>query len=160
MPAMNQMTAAEARALGLIPGGSTTKKPKRVYVSKARWDAWRVDGGIVLVVPENMPSINQWKDWHWAKKKRFLDRLTENLTSLAMVLGWPRYEKARVEVVHYFRTSRRRDSGDNYAPKFILDALRYAGILAEDNSEVLQVPEPVFKVDKECFRTEVWIYED
>lgn len=115
-------------------------------------------GGIVLVVPENMPSLNKWKKWHWAKQKRYLDMLTESLTGLAMVIGWPRYDKARVEIVHYFRTSRRRDSGDNYAPKFILDALRYAEVLAEDNSEVLKVPEPVLKVDKEYFRTEIYVY--
>ncbi|MHB8122622.1 MAG: hypothetical protein ACYDG4_10755 [Desulfuromonadaceae bacterium] len=157
---MVRLSLKEARALGFIPGSIKPKKPKRLYVSKAQWDARRVDGGIVLTAPENMPSLNEWKKWHWAKQKRYLNILSESLTALAMVLGRPRYEKARVEVVHYFRTSRRRDSGDNYAPKFILDALRYAGVLEEDNSEVLKVPEPIFRVDKECYRTEIWIYDN
>ena len=157
---MVRLSLKEAKALGFLPGIAKPKKPKKVYVSKAKLDVRNVDGGIVLVVPENMPSLNEWMRWHWAKKKRYLDRLTKNFTDLAMVLGWPIFQRARVEVIHYFRTSRRRDSGDNYAPKFILDALRYAGVLAEDNSEVLKVPEPIFRVDKECYRTEIWIYDN
>lgn len=154
---MTRLSIQEARALGIIPGGKQ-EKPTRIFTSRAQWDARKVDGGILLVIPQNMPSLNEWKRWHWGNQKRYLDALTENLTNLAMVLGWPRFEKARVEVMHYFRTPRRRDSGDNYAPKFILDALRYAGVLAEDNSEVLKVPEPVFRVDRECFRTEIFVY--
>ncbi len=71
-----------------------------------------------------------------------------------MALNVPKFKKARVEVTHYFPVRRTRDK-DNATPKALLDALRYAGVIAEDNSDVLELPEPVFKLDRQAWRTEI-----
>ena len=134
------------------------KKPKRKRdpkLTKAILDAKRIENGILLIIPENMPSINQWKDWHWTKQAHFKKYLTEILSDLTLIAGCPRYEKARVEITHYHPVVRKRDSGDNYAPKFLLDALRYAGFIQEDHSGVLQVPEPKLLIDRSAWRTEI-----
>jgi len=60
--------------------------------------------------------------------------------------------------VYYFRTNRRRDQ-DNYAPKQLLDSMRKAGILADDNAEVLRLLPVEFQVDKDRPRTEVFVRE-
>jgi Holliday junction resolvase RusA-like endonuclease len=145
-----------------MPGGKSPKtkttRSRRIYINQTRWDARTIPGGVVFIIPENMPSLNLWKNWHWAAQDRFKKRLTENFYLLALHLGCPRYDRARVEVVHYHRTGNRRDA-DNYTPKAILDALRGAKVLVDDNAEVLVLPEPVFRVDKENWRTEVYVYD-
>lgn len=155
---MARLSQAQARRLGIAPAPkSKPKKPRRVYQTKALWDAaGLLDGTLLITIPASMPSLNEWSRWHWAKQKRYLDRLTQDLTMLVMAFRLPRLEKARVEVIHYHRVRRRRDP-DNAVPKFLLDALRYAGVLADDNAGVLELPEPVFRVDRERWRTEVLI---
>jgi len=155
---VTRLTLSQAKEMGIIPAPKSRKqRTGNVHITKAKWDAKRIDGGIVLVIPESMPSLNEWKLWHWAKQQRFKSRLSDNITLLALTLNRPRFEMARVEVVHYFRTNRRRDT-DNMAPKFLLDALHGAGVLVDDNSEVLELPEPVFKVDSTAWRTEIYVY--
>lgn len=150
--------SVSSRAALLTTPKTRTATSKKVLISKAQWDAQNIPNGIIFIVPENMPSLNVWKRWHWAKQKRFLDRLTYSIGLLAIRLGKPSFDKARVEVVHYHRIRNRHDP-DNYTPKFLLDALRYAGVLIEDNSKVLELPEPKFETDREAWRTEVYIYK-
>jgi Holliday junction resolvase RusA-like endonuclease len=87
-----------------------------------------------------------------------VEEMTENLTGLRRAFRIPRVERPRVQLVYYFATRRHRDP-DNYTGKFILDGLRHAGIIADDNSEVLQLPQPEFHVDRERPRTEILITE-
>ena len=158
---MTRFSATEAKRLGLT---SVSKKktsigrPIKTYTTKAQWQAQSAPGGILFILPENLPSLNVWKAWHWGKQDRFKKNLTHNLGILALTIGKPRFERARVEVRHFFRVQRRRDT-DNMAPKFLLDALREAGVLADDNAEVLEVPEARIGVDREYWRTEIWIFE-
>ena len=153
---MTRLTVKQARELGIIP--QAPKVARIQPVTKAKWDAKRIDGGVMLVIPENMPSFNQWKNWHWARQAQYKKELTEHIAALTLLVGRPMYQLARVEVVHYFRTRRRRDQ-DNQTPKFLLDALRYAGVIVEDHSEVLQLEPPRFELDRESWRTEVFIWQ-
>ena len=127
----------------------------------SKWDA-RVDPGppllIWICVPSLPPSLNVWSRKHWRVRHRLVEEMTNNLRLLALAKKIPRIEKAEVKMVYYFRDNRRRDP-DNYAPKFLLDGLRKSGIIAEDNSRVLRLPQPVFEVDGKDPRTEVWITE-
>lgn len=153
---MTRLSVKQAQALGIIPG----PKPKKqsLNVTKAKWDAERMPGGVKFIIPENMPSLNVWKNWHWAKQMEYKDYLTRCIHDLTFITGKPQYEKAKIEITHYFRVNRDRDF-DNAAPKFLLDALRYARVIQEDHSGVLQLPEPVFKMDRVCWRTEVSVWE-
>ncbi|MBW2672148.1 MAG: RusA family crossover junction endodeoxyribonuclease [Deltaproteobacteria bacterium] len=84
--------------------------------------------------------------------------MTNNLRLLALAANIPKIERAEVRLVYYFKDQRRRDP-DNYAGKFILDGLRKAGIISDDNAGVLRLPQPEFRVDRQAPRTEVWITE-
>lgn len=150
------LTEAQARKLLNQPIRKNVRcrKPAIVFQSKADWKLEMIKGGVLLTIPECMPSLNVWKDWSYYKQSEFKTRLTLSVSMLALKYRNMAKEKARVEISHYHRVDRERDP-DNYAPKFILDALKNAGLIVDDNSKVLELPEPKFFVDKEYFRTEV-----
>lgn len=153
---VTRISQARARELGLLP-----KKKKLITLPKptqAKWDAEVTPEETRITIPGELPSLNQWSRQHWAKRKEKLDNLTGCMRLLALAFKIPRYERPQVRVVYYFRVKRRRDK-DNYAPKFILDALRYAGIIAEDNADVLELLPVEFEVDAVSPRVEVWIKE-
>jgi len=110
------------------------------------WDA-RIepDGSVWLCVPGEPVSLNQLNT-------------TTGLRILKMTYKLPCFDCAEVQVVYYFRTNRRRDQ-DNFAPKLLLDAMREAGILADDNAEALRLLPVEFRVDKQRPRTEVFVRE-
>ena len=154
---MTRLSAKQARQLGIMPCPALKKKqPKE---ANCRWDAKILPGGCVWIsIPEIPPSLNVWSRWHWAKRNRYLNELSRNMTWLAKYAKLPRYDRATVQVVYYFGDLRPRDK-DNYSGKFLLDALRHGGIIAEDNSAVLGLPEPDFRVDKVSPRTEIFVWE-
>jgi crossover junction endodeoxyribonuclease RusA len=122
----------------------------------AKWDAEKREDGVFLVIPVIHPSVNVWKDWHWAKRDRYLRELTENITWLVLAKKLPLTRKATVEITYFFPDRRRRDT-NNYTPKFLLDALVYAGLILDDNAKEIRQPEPRFEIGGEYFRTEVYI---
>ena len=164
---MIRLTAKEAKENGLL-NPSKKKKPGKLQISRATWNAKASSStepgesikvvwlDVLFIIPENFPSMNVWKRWHWSKQAEYLKQLTKDIKLLRAMAKNPEFAKARVEVTHYFRTNRRRDK-DNQVPKFLLDALRYAGVIAEDNAEVLELPEPEFFVDPDAWRTEIRI---
>jgi len=127
----------------------------------ARWDA-RLEPGpprrIWLSIPYTPPSLNVWSRQHWSYRKRQVDEISGCLRWLAVVERLPCFARARVEVVYYFRDTRRRDP-DNFTPKTFLDGIRHAGLISDDNAAVLELPQARFEVDRQAPRTEVWITE-
>ena len=112
----------------------------------AKWDAEIRDDGVFLVIPEIHPSINVWKGWHWAKRGgRYLRELTENITWLVLAKRLPLTRKATVEIAYFFRTGAERYE-QLHAPKFLLDALVYAGLILDDNAKEIRQPEPRFEI--------------
>lgn len=128
---------------------------------KQNWEA-RVKAGPPLQVTINIPilppSLNVWARKHWRIRHQQIDAITEGLKLLAIEKQIPCIERAEVRLTYFFRDKRRRDP-DNYVGKFILDGLRKAGIIADDNAEVLKLPQPVFRVDPANPRTEINIVE-
>jgi len=129
---------------------------RRIPVSEAKWDLERRPEGFRLCLPMSMPSLNAWSRWHWTQKREFLNGLTDAVRVLVLEkcpsctpLG-----KCEIQVVHYFRVRRRRDQ-DNACPKFLLDALRRAGLIQDDNAEACAIMPPRFEVDSRAWRTEV-----
>lgn len=160
---MTRISTRQAKALGIIPGPKVPAKKKQKAKKKepetaAQWDVRVIPGGIWIQIPRIPPSLNEWSRWHWAKRDRYLKKLVWDLEWLVKAFGLPRFEAATVQVVYYFRTSRGRDK-DNYSGKFILDALRYAGVILDDRAELISLPEPEFRVDRERSRTEIFIWE-
>jgi Holliday junction resolvase RusA-like endonuclease len=151
---MLRLTVAEAAKLT-----KRQRKPvKRIRLTTATWEATVEPGRIWIQIPELPPSLNVWSRQHWTTRSKEVARLSADLTMLRLAHKIPTVAKPRVQVVYYFPTKRRRDA-DNYAPKYLLDGLRYSGIIADDNSEVLQLPQPEFHVDRERPRTEIYITE-
>lgn len=144
---MLRLTAAQAARL--------TKRHRPLSV-QATWDARAEPGRIWISIPELPPSLNEWSRRHWTVRAEAVETLTDELAKLRMAFRIPKVELPRVQLVYYFATRRHRDP-DNYAGKFLLDGLRHAGIIADDNAEVLQLPQPEFKVDWERPRTEILI---
>lgn len=143
---------------------------RKRYGGAAKQGAWYVSadldpetGAAVLRIPYGMVSLNVWKSWHWSERDQWLSALTSatSLCRSALILAHPGeaerlpYPKARVQVVHHFARTRRRDP-DNYAPKSLLDALRYSGWIQDDNAQVLDLPQPAFITDGKI-ETEVHI---
>jgi Holliday junction resolvase RusA-like endonuclease len=114
------------------------------------------DGSVWLCIPGEPVSLNQWTRQHWAKTRSILLKMTAEMQALATIHRLPRFERAEVRVVYYFRTNRRRDQ-DNYTPKQLLDSMRKADILADDNAQVLRLLPVEFRVDKQRPRTEVFV---
>lgn len=120
------------------------------------WDAYILPDGLWLALPLLPPSQNRYLRWHWAERRRYLDDLSENLGWLARARRLPVFEEATVYMTYLFRDRRHRDK-DNYNGKFLLDALKRAGILTDDRAELVRLPEPEFLVDRQYPRTEIWI---
>lgn len=76
-----------------------------------------------------------------------------------MALKLPRYHKAVVQIIYYCKTKRRRDPSDNYAPKFLMDALVQGGILVDDSGDLVDVAPVKIELDREGPRTEIFIWE-
>ena len=160
-----RLTNADIKRLGIVIDGDRghidrkqKPKPVTVKVPVVQWDAKIIPGGVWIQIPFPPPSLNVWKNWHWSKQAEFKTELAEAIRLLAIERRLPQFHQARIEITHYFKTKRRRDT-DNYCQKFIGDALVRAGILNDDNTELVEVPEPVLKVDKERPRTEIFVYE-
>lgn len=153
---MTRLSVQEARRMGIIAG--CQRKPKPVRLSTVQWDAKTFPGGIWLQVPFVPPSLNVWKNWHWAKQGRYKDELYQAMKLLALAGKLPKYERAVVQIIYYHRTNRRRDPADNWAPKFLMDALVRGGILVDDNGDLVDVQPVDMKVDPERPRTEVFIW--
>jgi hypothetical protein len=124
-----------------------------------QWGAKTFPGGVWIQIPQIPPSLNVWSRWHWAKRDRYLKQLTRDLGLIVKTYRLPRFEEATVQVVYYFPDARHRDK-DNYGGKFFLDALRYAGILKDDNADLISLPEPNFQVDRQRPRTELFIWSN
>ena len=111
-----------------------------------------------ITIPDKThPSLNQWSNWHWAKKGRVKKSWEEEIYYLSNKYNRPELEEAIVEIIYYFEQNRNRDK-DNYTPKFILDGLVKAGIIADDNDNNIFLNWKL-KVDKNNPRTEIKIKE-
>lgn len=65
-------------------------------------------------------------------------------------------DDCEIELRYFFPTNRRHDS-DNYTPKFFLDGLTEAGVLADDDFLHIHAMHIYGEIDKENPRTEITI---
>ena len=155
---MTRLNAAVVRKMRLYDEKKGKRAPKPVTLPTVKWDAKIFDGGVWIQIPFLLESMNKWLNWHWSVKMKYKDELSEAIHGLKLAFNLPKFKKATIQVIYYFAVNRRRDY-DNRNPKFLNDALVRAGILVDDNSELVRNTDPEFKKDKEKQRTEVFIWE-
>jgi len=153
------LSKREAAALGLIGKRKSGTTVKSTATKTCQWEANTFPGGVWIQIPFIPPSLNIWKNWHWAKQGRYKKKLYEAVRLLALSANLPKYERAVVQIVYYHSTNRRRDPADNWAPKFLMDALVRGGILVDDNGDLVDVQPVDMRVDPEKPRTEVFVWE-
>lgn len=137
-----------------------SKKKKRKckpVPTTAIWDARPMDNGAWIQIPEIPPSLNEWKGWHHMKQYKYKQYLYDQVEKLVMAFKLPKLKYARVLITYFFPNRQRRDIIDNYAPKFLMDALVHGGLLEDDRSDWVEVPRPVAKIDRKGSRVEVEI---
>jgi Holliday junction resolvase RusA-like endonuclease len=105
------------------------------------------------------PTLNQIKNMHWGTRRRLKELWQQEVAVAAIKAGRPKFERTKVQIVLFYDIKRKRDQ-DNLmgsAGKFLLDGLRYAGVIPEDDLETVVLPEIMVKIDRENPRVEIWL---
>lgn len=105
------------------------------------------------------PSLNKFagrsNTWEYRQQKK-------DWIDLVVVMCRPRpekpFEKARVTLTYFFKDDIRRDP-DNYSGKFILDGLKTAGIIKDDNFNCIELQLRKGGKDKVNPRVEIEVEE-
>jgi len=117
---------------------------------------------VILTIPRKPPpTINRIQSMHWAKRRKLKQLWQEEVAVAAMQAGRPTFTRARVQIILYYSAARRRDS-DNMlavAGKFLLDGLRYADVILDDDQATIELPEPIVEIDRKHPRVELEITE-
>lgn len=110
-----------------------------------------------ITIPKIPPTINKYigrsNIWEYQKDKKQYHELVR----LCTISNNPKYEKCKIRVTYYFKDKRRHDPS-NY-DKFLLDGLVEAGIIIDDNYDVIEEFTTIGKYDKNNPRVEVEINE-
>lgn len=153
---MTRLSLAQARELGILP-----KREKRPKLRTAvQWDARVILGGVWIQIPEIPPSLNVWKNWHWSKQNQYKQDLYDAIGKLKLAFHLPQIKYARIDITYYFPTKRGRDLTDNFAPKFLNDALVKGGLLVDDRTEYIGLPNLRAEIDRERPRVEITIWRE
>ncbi len=91
-----------------------------------------------ITIPATPPSANVWNRMHFHDQDDLVKDWAPVVNAACGVAGRAWFERARVEIVMYFKDRRRRDL-PNYlltADKLIIDHLK-GRVIPDDNSEVL-----------------------
>jgi len=117
---------------------------------------------VTFVIPRQPPpSLNAMQRMHWAQRMEIKDTWAEEIAVAAKEAGKPQFKRAEVRLRLYYRTHRRRDADNAIggAGKVILDALRKAGVIRDDHTDAIRLPEPVIAVERENPRGEIELRE-
>ncbi len=150
---MLRLTTSEARKLGIVVNKKTgrAKMKRRIPEPIVKQEA----GKLTITIYDIPPSLNDWKDLHWAAKAK-VKKQWENLL-IVLLRGCKRVEKPVVRITYYPEVDRDRDK-DNYAPKFLMDGLKKSGIIRDDSTKVVDLDWSIGPV-VEIGRTEIVIWE-
>lgn len=111
-----------------------------------------------LVIPRKPPpTMNRIQSMHWAKRRKLKEMWQQEVAIATIAAGSPTFKRARVQIILYYSAARRRDS-DNViaaAGKMLLDGLRYAGVIPDDDQSTIELPEPMIELDRKNPRVEI-----
>lgn len=117
---------------------------------------------VQLVIPRKPPpTMNRIKNMHWSKRRKLKELWQDEVALAALQAGRPIFKRARVQIILYYSAARRRDA-DNIiagAGKMLLDGLRYAGVIPDDDMETIELPEPIVEIDRKHPRVVLEITE-
>lgn len=117
---------------------------------------------VTFVIPRQPPpSLNAMQRMHWAQRMEITDTWAEEIAVAAKEAGKPQFKRAEVRLRLYYRTHRRRDADNAIGgpAKVILDGLRDAGVIPDDDTNTIRLLEPVIGVDKANPRVEIELRE-
>ncbi|HHY37182.1 MAG TPA: hypothetical protein GX518_05790 [Firmicutes bacterium] len=105
------------------------------------------------------PTLNQIKDMHWGTRCRLKEMWQQEVAVAAMNVGRPKFIQTEVQIVLFYDRERKRDQ-DNLmaaAGQFILDGLRYADVIPDDDLSTVVLPEIRVEIDREKPQVEIWL---
>ena len=114
-----------------------------------------------FTLPYELPSLNEWSKWHWAKQAKERKKYeAEFLVQKMNDFGMQRYVIFPIKrcsiIVKSYRFSLITDP-DNRIVKGLLDALVNQGIIEDDNDRVIGKLDYQQFVDRKNRRTEIEI---
>ena len=119
-----------------------------------------------FTLPYEIPSLNKWSKWHWAKqakeRKRYEDEFLFQKSEYRYLghgihSNFP-LKNVSIHVISY-RFQLITDA-DNRILKGVLDALVNQGIIEDDNEKVIGIPTFEQHVDRKNRRTVIEIMEE
>jgi len=115
---------------------------------------------VTLVIPRKPPpTYNRLNKMHWAKRRDLKTTWEWEVLDAAARAGRPTFQRARIQIVLYYGLARRRDP-DNLlggAAKFLLDGLRLAKVIPDDDLTTIELPEVQVEIDRKNPRVEIEI---
>ena len=110
-----------------------------------------------LIIKEIPPSANKFNNLHWAEKAKIKQDWEWLIFQEATEMRLFNRKLTSVEILVqiYFADQRRRDFDNYMAFKGILDGLKKARVIIDDNYKVVKRLSYEFYVDKENPRTEI-----
>jgi len=120
----------------------------------AKLDIEQLPDGLKIILPDIPPSLNVYLRWHWAKRIKYLNCWAEQLGWQVMTQKIKPLEQVKAKYVFYFPKNRIRDL-DNLNVKVCADLLKKAGIITDDNSNIIVHEERVIAIDRERPRVEI-----
>ncbi len=121
-----------------------------------------VDKQVTLVIPRRPPpSLNLLNRMHWGERKRHRDLWAEEIAVAAIEAGRPKFRRPLIQLRLYYPVQRRRDADNAIGGpgKLILDGLREAGVIEDDNSQAIHLQPPIIAVDPDNPRVEIVLEE-
>lgn len=115
---------------------------------------------VVLTIPRNPPPTgNVVYRLHWAQLRQLKEMWNAEVSVAAMLAGRPRFKRARISMRLYYRDRRKRDLDNIMAGpvKVLLDGLRYAKVIPDDDMATIDLAEPKVYRDKYDPRVEIEI---
>ena len=92
-----------------------------------------------ITIEGTPPSLNEWAKLHWSRQRELKTEWGWKVKAAVLTKRIrPAYKYAKITIILIFPQIRIRDV-DNYAPKFILDALVNSGVILDDRSDWVTV---------------------
>ena len=111
-----------------------------------------------LVIPAVPPSGNPFARMHWRDRDELVDKWGLVVSNAIQRAGdKPSFTRAHFEATLYFEASRKRDIPNflTTLDKLVIDHVVKAGILPDDNSDVIPEFTVRFEIDESNPRTEI-----